>query len=936
MNNSNRKAKIFQEDTVQSASGDLVGVVTSTWHDQQQPTEGCELLSPGQFVVNWLDDFGPFGVAKLDGQDITILHEDSDDYRLIDRSFSLGDAVKLDSSAPMSGIVQHGETYLQIRHLATREVNSCSGQQVSMEAERYQVGDYVVANDWVGIVKDVTRRSLVRFHTGQLAFCNELDLNPVEYNDHNIFYPEMLPCTTIVEISKHAAKHAQYIAGQFEKGMSRSGVVCFSRLSRLFVDWQFQNMMTAKFTPIPRPPQRVDLEDQGSDNSLLDIRTSRLFDGIFTYQVGDTVRLKSVPNPNFVFPYTEFQSPDRNELKQHCYDWLVTSTRQQVNVLWQNGTHSDHLATDLVPYLNVDELDTWPADHVLSKATGKAGIVQTCDAEERIAVVRWSGPEEIEEVSLYDLMIDESFNVDLGDLVLIMPEDGKVDKPFEPSAWGPSSIVSSISSTISRYLGAGTIQTSEAQAKSYSAVDWFGQLVAVKTDGMCKVALAYDKPSRDVEVPITRLVHVAGGEDEDGDTTTDDGSDLEIDSTDSESESDELSDENDHPDVHWYTGDAEGAESLEQSDWLDEDTEEIEDEEMIDVVAESVTLPSTTDLVLEVSAAPAESKYDYEECVAVASSQSASVLPDLYGNTRDVTVDRSTEVLQASQPISVRQDTFPLGQEKFMPFSVLDIEPTDHTYVNEILNRRPSAMKRMSQEYRTLGNALPPGILVRTYESRMDLLRVVIFGPLGTPYEYSSLLFDFYLTPDFPEAPPMAHFHSWTNGVGRCNPNLYEDGKVCLSLLGTWHGNSESETWTSKSSLLQVLVSLQALVLVKDPYYNEAGYDILSAKDTAIASANYSERAYVLTRGFVVYALQNPIPGLSEEIQWFYLGSPRYIDVIIDRAEAISRHSSTNENLVVPADSSIEKVSKGALVLLQRNLAALKRIQQFRASTGTA
>ena len=47
--------------------------------------------------------------------------------------------------------------------------------------------------------------------------------------------------------------------------------------------------------------------------------------------------------------------------------------------------------------------------------------------------------------------------------------------------------------------------------------------------------------------------------------------------------------------------------------------------------------------------------------------------------------------------------------------------------------------------------------------------------------------------------------------------NLYEEGKVCLSILGTWAGD-KSESWSaSRSSLLQALVSIQGLVLVKEP-----------------------------------------------------------------------------------------------------------------------
>lgn len=54
------------------------------------------------------------------------------------------------------------------------------------------------------------------------------------------------------------------------------------------------------------------------------------------------------------------------------------------------------------------------------------------------------------------------------------------------------------------------------------------------------------------------------------------------------------------------------------------------------------------------------------------------------------------------------------------------------------------------------------------------------------------------------------------------NPNLYEDGKVCLSLLGTWQGPG----WQpGQSTLLQVLISIQSMILgTSDPFFNEPGY----------------------------------------------------------------------------------------------------------------
>ena len=68
----------------------------------------------------------------------------------------------------------------------------------------------------------------------------------------------------------------------------------------------------------------------------------------------------------------------------------------------------------------------------------------------------------------------------------------------------------------------------------------------------------------------------------------------------------------------------------------------------------------------------------------------------------------------------------------------------------------------------------------------------------------------------------MVQLRTTGNGAVRFNPNLYNCGKVCLSLLGTWEGPSWDPT---SSTLLQVLVSIQALILVPDPYFNEPGHE---------------------------------------------------------------------------------------------------------------
>lgn len=78
------------------------------------------------------------------------------------------------------------------------------------------------------------------------------------------------------------------------------------------------------------------------------------------------------------------------------------------------------------------------------------------------------------------------------------------------------------------------------------------------------------------------------------------------------------------------------------------------------------------------------------------------------------------------------------------------------------------------------------------------------------------------------------------------NPNLYEEGKVCLSILGTWSGD-RNEIWSAaRSSLLQAFVSIQGLVLVKEPWVTFAPSTVFDADGTF---SWFCEPAYEKLRG---------------------------------------------------------------------------------------
>ncbi|VBB75947.1 Putative baculoviral IAP repeat-containing protein [Podospora comata] len=145
-------------------------------------------------------------------------------------------------------------------------------------------------------------------------------------------------------------------------------------------------------------------------------------------------------------------------------------------------------------------------------------------------------------------------------------------------------------------------------------------------------------------------------------------------------------------------------------------------------------------------------------------------------------------------------------------------------YQNQVVNSNGQRMRKLFAQISSLHADLPDGIYVRYGESRPDMLKVLIIGPKNTPYEHGIFLFDILCGSDFPTAPPKVQFLTTGGGKVRFNPNLYANGKVCLSLIGTWNGQG----WVPNvSTILQVLVSIQSMIFVERPYYNEPGYEIV-------------------------------------------------------------------------------------------------------------
>ena len=143
----------------------------------------------------------------------------------------------------------------------------------------------------------------------------------------------------------------------------------------------------------------------------------------------------------------------------------------------------------------------------------------------------------------------------------------------------------------------------------------------------------------------------------------------------------------------------------------------------------------------------------------------------------------------------------------------------NHHYKNTITKNN-----NVKDIYKQLKELQKPDSLYDIYfitdENNISLFKFMIIGKKDTPYKNGCFIFD-GIFDNFPNEPPKITFMTTGNGKIRFNPNLYSNGKVCLSILNTWSGPS----WNPEgSTILQILISIQAFIFNEKPYYNEPGY----------------------------------------------------------------------------------------------------------------
>lgn len=204
---------------------------------------------------------------------------------------------------------------------------------------------------------------------------------------------------------------------------------------------------------------------------------------------------------------------------------------------------------------------------------------------------------------------------------------------------------------------------------------------------------------------------------------------------------------------------------------------------------------------------------------------------------------------------------------------------------------------RLVQEFVDLSNSLPTehtnAVYVRVDKSRIDMMKAVITGASGTPYAHGIFEFDLFFNDNYPKDPPKMNLMTTGFGQIRFNPNLYACGKVCLSLINTWRGH-ETEKWQPDvSTIQQTLVSVQAIIMSEEVYFNEPSYE--NERDTIDGEKRNEGYMSVVRYGNVKFAmlghLKNPLKGFETVIKWhFYVKKEEILNTVhkwVERADKI-------------------------------------------------
>ncbi|KAH6920463.1 hypothetical protein HPB50_028550 [Hyalomma asiaticum] len=163
--------------------------------------------------------------------------------------------------------------------------------------------------------------------------------------------------------------------------------------------------------------------------------------------------------------------------------------------------------------------------------------------------------------------------------------------------------------------------------------------------------------------------------------------------------------------------------------------------------------------------------------------------------------------------------------------SPVTVAATDLWDPFQYLNKEPTEMclSTVRRQILELNDCRPPGSFVVPEEHDITHIHVLVLGPVGTPYDGGFFHFVLKCPADYPSRPPLVRLMTTDSGRVRFNLSVYENGKVCLPLLGTDTG---IPSWTRDHSIGSVVTAIRSLLANENPIAEGSAFGVLPALGT--------------------------------------------------------------------------------------------------------
>ncbi|WPH00423.1 Hypothetical protein R9X50_00325100 [Acrodontium crateriforme] len=846
---------------------------------------------------------------------------------LMDRSLLIGDIVKRNGQDAMSGVVLNTHTICTLQPVGdvyflgdhdrplkgliyfngpTQDLSLGPVPKALLDVpvselqyiEAPTIEDLIVYRDWIGRVEDVDYHLTLKLMDNCVVEIRD-DVALHADGETDFFY-----VGDIARTKKGHLRTGRWIYGEYNANTPPVGTVVRTRATRARVQWLQARSGSGVGREPPSFLESDELEDpdlhvydrsRGPPISRESSMAQTVSNPEIDIHVGLRVRFKDFTSACAKYDDSTYHGKifpmDRQQYLGYDLNVFdVLDHQSQITVQWQDQSITREYSIMVVPDTDVeDQHAAWPGEIASTidfspvpgminvEQPSKVGVIQSVKSAERMASIKWCPN------GLMHFARDPDQNNGLRTLVSVAvgAAEGEAQELslYDVEARGEVNVCRGDIAVVARKTWGDP-----SEEPSMQNMEWLGQVVDTRLDGTLLLRLGAATPVQDVVVKREDIVIAIRSE-----TTDQNNADgpfereLNYDSEDDDMYSDDEMDIEEFLTVYEdENGDILQVEDVEGGEWESDDGDE------------------------------------------------------------DKTMQEADVIQTASTPAP--QHTRPVPSKALEQYLILDSDvPSSHHYSDKPPTPTPLHNKRTQKEHKILRSpgSLPEGIFVRTWECRLDLIRALFIGPEATPYANAPFIIDFYLPPDFPTQPPQAFFHSWPaidGGGGRVNPNLYEDGKICTSILGTWEG-AKGESWhAARSTLLQVIVSLLGLVLVPEPYFNEAGFEhLVGLEGSKRPAALYNERTFIRACGFAVTALMRlkaavglaeprGLEGVADILAWLYsdASGPRLVDKVIGGIERVLAESLKSAG-TEPDGKTV--MSMGACVPLRRTLERLQGLR---------